>query len=62
MMKDTELGCYVYIFRNLEDNKPFHIGKGTCPRGGNLNGRNPDTMAKIEGLKKSVKHKKPNLL
>lgn len=55
MMKDTELGCYVYIFRNPEDNKPFYIGKGTGPRGGNLNGRNPDTTAKIEEIRKTQK-------
>jgi uncharacterized protein len=55
MMDDTTLGCYVYIFRNPEDNKPFYIGKGTGPRGGNLNGRNPDTTAKIEEIRKTQK-------
>jgi uncharacterized protein len=58
MMEDTDLGCYVYIFRNPEDNKPFYIGKGTGPRGGNLNGRNPDTTAKIEEIRK-VQKKEP---
>lgn len=54
-MDDTDLGCYVYIFRNPKDNKPFYIGKGKGPRGGNLNGRNPDTTAKIEEIRREQK-------
>jgi hypothetical protein len=54
-MDDTELGCYVYIFRDPLDNKPFYVGQGTGLRGGNLNGRNPDTTAKIEAIRKTQK-------
>jgi hypothetical protein len=55
MMNDTELGCYVYIFKDPLNNKPFYVGQGTGPRAGNLNGRNPDTTTKIEEIRKEQK-------
>jgi hypothetical protein len=54
-MNDIDLGYYVYLFRNPEDNKIFYVGKGTGPRAGNLNCRNPDTLAMIEGIRKTQK-------
>jgi len=53
MMNDIELGYYVYLFRNPEDNKVFYVGKGTGPRAMNLNGRNQNTIAKIEEIRKT---------
>jgi hypothetical protein len=52
MMNDTDLGYYVYLFRNPEDNRIFYVGKGTGPRAINLNGRNQKTIAQIEEIRK----------
>ena len=58
----TDLRYYVYLFRNPLDEEIFYIGKGTGPRAGNLNNRNPETMDMIEKIRAEGKQPEIELL